>query len=415
MIKLLDESDKCKKNNCNCENINKYFSQDELNNLNGSAQQTKSKHEYLESYFKKWCEILVAAKNKKDEYIYENLFYVEPFSNAGIYKCGHEGSPLIALRQIKKMQLSERYTNRNIHFHLIFNDYDENKIIILKECVKSLGIEEFANGNYIKIEYYCQDANTFTNKILPPIVYKIKNKKVLFFIDPYKVANDTYSFRNLVSILNDKDTEIIFNHMVSDSVRNFVKHPKTYENFYEGLTVEKVNGFPNKSIDLNDYLIKKIKEEISLKSIYDCSFPMYTTRRGLLYFLVFFTHHEKGLEVLKESIWKISDGKLSHQNTKAESANKQLGLFDTTKIEQEISGIKIHKKIEELAVILKKEFAGKEVTIEEIEKFVLIKTIFLKTHIKRKSLIPMHEKGEIENLTKQGKKQYPAGTKIKFT
>ena len=71
---------------------------------------------------------------------------------------------------------------------------------------------------------------------------------------------------------------------------------------------------------------------------------------------------------------------------------------------------------------LKKEiyarFVGQEVSIEEIEEFVIEETAFLKSHIRKGALLPMEESEPPQIKVHYNKERrrgaYPRGTIIKF-
>ncbi|WP_027127956.1 three-Cys-motif partner protein TcmP [Fusobacterium perfoetens] len=350
--------------------------------LDEYKEQTEHKHEYLKEYLPVWFYILINRKISNN-IKYNNIIYVDSFSNAGEYKNGEEGSPIIALKIFNDILLKNK--DKKVRVKCYFNDYNEERIIHLKELIEKMSLD-----NRIKVEYDEITANEHIKKVMK-IIKRYSNKKVLFFIDPYKIADDIVSMSNMKQILEDDDTEIIFNHMVSDVVRNIKEYPEKYKNFYR---LDK--NLQKSGKEFNEIFINNLKKEVD-KEIYTASYEFLNTKNVTIYFLVFITHHPRGYEKIKEAIWRVSDGDLQHKN-KGEKNNLNLSLFSdeaNKKLKKEKREINIKNKVEDLKEILINEFKGKKVTYQDICKFVVEKTIFIESHIQRKTLTPLQEEGKI--------------------
>lgn len=124
------------------------------------------------------------------------------------------------------------------------------------------------------------------------------------------------------------------------------------------------------------------------------------------YFLFFGTNNLTGLKKMKEAMWKV-DGEGRFQFSDAANNPNQSLLFE---VEPRYSLLKKY---------IVEQFAGKEVSVEEIERFVLISTPFRETHFKRQILKPMEEAKPPEirvvssNLQRR-KGSFPEGTRVKF-
>lgn len=355
-------------------------------------EQTEHKHKYLRAYLATWFKILINHKTAANEK-YSQIIYVDSFSNAGEYTKHEKGSPLIALEIFNNILNSEKNKDLDIQIKCYFNDYDNSRVEHLKELISKESFDK-----RIEIKYSAITANEHIADVMKEIK-KYSSKKALFFIDPYSVAGDVVSLNSLKLILENNDTEIIFNHMVSDVVRNIKNYPEKYGTFYK---LEKnISNVPKKGKEFNDIFTNNLKKEIS-KEIYIASYEFLNTKNVTIYFLVFITHHIRGYEKMKEAIWRVSDGELCHKN-KGDKNCENLSLFsneDNNKLKQEKKEINIKNKVEDLKEILINKFKGKEVTYQEIYDFVLKYTIFTKGHIQQKTLTPLEKEKKLIRLGK---------------
>jgi hypothetical protein len=122
-----------------------------------------------------------------------------------------------------------------------------------------------------------------------------------------------------------------------------------------------------------------------------------------LYSLFFATRHTKGLQVMKEAMWKIDP-------TNGERFSDRLvsnpTLFD---------GVPNYEELKSALVL---EFQGRTATIEEIEEFTLVETRFLPKHLREPVLMPLEAAGEIEVLNarpRRQKRHFPPGTLVRFS
>lgn len=371
--------------------------------LDPYGEQTEAKHKYFKDYFFKWVTIIGNSNYCK------NLIYVDSFSNAGKYQDGSVGSPIIALDCINSYIKKNECTNR---FYVFLNDYDQERIDYLKNIVQS---RHYSKN--IVVDFKCMEANDHIEFVLKRIKI-IHSKKSFFFIDPYKVADNVIEIDKLVEILHDDNySELIFNHMVFDTVRNIKTFPEKYLPFYKGveeksidsLTGDKYNQIVIEYITANSCTAKN-------KKIYFASYPFLNSRNRELYYLLIFTKHPVGFNKIKESLWYVSDGILEHKNSV--QSKDQLSLFDTCGeiVTKCVNDYTINVKLEHLRELILEEFTGKTVFIEDLIKFVEEETIFHTGQLKTKTLRPLEQEGKIKYINGVRKKNYtyPAKTELKF-
>ena len=120
------------------------------------------------------------------------------------------------------------------------------------------------------------------------------------------------------------------------------------------------------------------------------------------YFLIFGTHHPKGVEAMKQAMWKV-DPAGRFQFSDATNPD-QPTLFGE------------HPDYDQLRDLILARFKGQEAWITEVLDFVLTGTAFLPSHVRRHVLAPLEKAAEIVVVASPRKKAraYPPGTRIRF-
>ena len=135
---------------------------------------------------------------------------------------------------------------------------------------------------------------------------------------------------------------------------------------------------------------------------YPRAFEMMDKGNRTEYFLIFATHHIDGLKAIKRAMWTV-DPSGSFQFSDA-TVSSQLALFSPEPDFHQLKGLIIEQ------------FSGREVTVEEVELFVVTETPFMESHFKRQILAPMEKSDQLEVAETPRKKRYtyPPGTMIRF-
>ncbi len=146
-------------------------------------------------------------------------------------------------------------------------------------------------------------------------------------------------------------------------------------------------------------------EQLRKAAGYARSFEMLNQGNRTDYFLFFASNSLKGLEKMKESMWKV-DPSGEFQFSDFTDASAQLSLF------------RDEPHFAVLRKMITSYFGGKEVAIKQLEDWVVAETLFLRTHIKTKVLAPMEKEGALSVPNpKQGRRSctYPEGTVVRFS
>ena len=159
------------------------------NLLNHSEAKVRLLGEYLKRYLNIIC---------NDGYTKRIKIY-DLFCGEGLYENGGEGSPLVALRQVKDIHfvnVAKSVSIPKIDCH--FNDIDGNKVEKVKQAVKdkTLYYPEFGEIEYATNDYQVEYENLL--EILPKL--KSQTQKAFIFIDPYEYKHiKTNQIKNLMA------------------------------------------------------------------------------------------------------------------------------------------------------------------------------------------------------------------------
>jgi hypothetical protein len=141
------------------------------------------------------------------------------------------------------------------------------------------------------------------------------------------------------------------------------------------------------------------------KAKYVRTFKMINKSNRTDYYLFFATNNYDGLKKMKEAMWKVDEQ----------------GFFefsDATYNPAQATLFELKPDFSKLKRLIINEFKGKTVSVENLERFVVIQTPFLGSHFKRQILKPMEESNPseviIESIGKRRRGTFPEGTQIKF-
>lgn len=336
---------------------------------------TLAKHEILKKYLNAWIPIL--TKNNK------RVIFIDGFAGPGEYKGGELGSPVLVLNTALKSNI-----DKNTEVIFIFIEDKKKRCCFLENKLKDIKLPD-----NIKYECVYGHFSEEITKILDDLDQKEKKIAPTFvFIDPFGIKD--VPFDVIKRIMKNDKCEILITFMCRDVNR------------FKSLTQnEDIN---NKLFGTEEWKNTKdipelYKRQLEKIAKYVISFKMINKHNQNNYILFFGTNHIRGLEKMKDSMWKV-DPKGDFQFSSFDYDPKQTVLI------QQKPNFSILKNM------IIKEYAGKLVSIEELELFVSTKTFFKKSHFKTSILKPLEKDGKI-NVEYDGKRnvgQYPPNTKIKF-
>ncbi|WP_158318948.1 three-Cys-motif partner protein TcmP [Robertmurraya kyonggiensis] len=343
-------------------------------------EHTKAKHKILKNYLGAWFPIMAFTNPK--------IIYIDGFAGPGRYKNGEDGSPIYALKIAK--EIYEAHLNRleNKEFVFFFIEANKSNYKSLQHEISQLSLpknfkiitknEEFSETMEKLFSFF-----DTTGKGLAP---------TFAFIDPF--GTKYVPFEIVKKIMSYTKCEVFFNHMYSGVLRSkdVTDHTQLYG-------TDKWKYCLNKPEKLTELYAFQLQDQAGV--LYTRSFNVRNRKNAHIFDLIYATNNTLGLEKMKEAMWKADP--LGNFQFRDITIPGQIVLFE---LEPDLSLLK---------KFLLNEFKGKQVSISEIENFVLLKTPYLKGHIKNKTLVPMLKDDLISVLRPTGSKSgFKEGTLITF-
>ncbi len=283
--------------------------------LEQAKPHTIKKFEIIDKYVDGWARKILGYNGKDGQSGSKGVIYIDCMSNAGMYinELGDEVRGT-ALRVAATLQnIVKDYPDKEAI--LFFNDYDQEKIDALTGYLREYHLGDDDNEQ-VTIVYDCGDRDEFLEKLDPIIRQKYCGYNTLLLYDPYKA---TLNWDAITPFIN-RWGEVIINHMVSDTTRGAKqakkdsvkqKYQKTYQK-----NIEDIIAVGSDKAKLEKIIVDIIKD--SADSNYDtfiASFPFFTRKNGLLYNLIYCTHHVEGMKLFKHMTWDAFGGKSSMKKT----------------------------------------------------------------------------------------------------
>ncbi|MEM2954320.1 MAG: three-Cys-motif partner protein TcmP [Candidatus Bathyarchaeia archaeon] len=350
---------------------------------------TRAKHVILENYLKAWFPILFKWEDK--------IIYLDGFAGPGLYAGGEIGSPIIALKTALEHKLSERF--KEIIFFFI--EKDKKRAEILSMILK----QKFPNlPKNIKYIVESSEFAPTLERVLDYLEEKgAKLAPTFAFLDPFGFSG--FPMQLIGRMMSYDKCEVLITFMAG-FVRRFLDELR--EPVLNALyaTDEWKKARSMKEEERVSFLLKLYERQ--LKTVggarYVRSFEMVGPYNQVIYYLVYGTKHWKGLEVMKEAMWKV-DPRGTYRFSDITDVNQAyiINYQDTP------------HWIPSAAQTVYEHFRGKAVSSEEIRRFVIVDTPF----IYRKAILKCLEQAippKIINVTGRSRKfSYPNGCRITFS
>ena len=253
---------------------------------------TSAKHAILENYLKAWFPILARWSDR--------IIYLDGFAGPGIYAGGEEGSPVIAMRTAINHSLLKQFRTKIVFY---FIEKDRARAAKLKEVLedrfprppKEMMYEVEGAEFAPTLEHVLDQLEKQGAKLAPTFA----------FLDPFGFSGLPM---NLIGRLMSYDKcEVLITFMLG-----FIKR------FADELRESALNEFfgtnewrnvrtiadPRKAEMFLQNLYERQLKEVG-GAYYVRNFGMIGEQNQLIYYLVYGTKHWRGLEVMKEAMWKV--------------------------------------------------------------------------------------------------------------
>ncbi len=365
-------------------------------------EQTKIKHELLESYISPWMGILYSHQ-KRTRGLRQLLIYVEGFSGPGIYYENENKDSMCSGSPIIVAEKANEYIDLDRQRHFLMYCMDSNP-----ECVNLL-TEKLDKANKYKQDWKVYNA-IFEEKI-GDIIQDINRRglsgyPIFFFLDPFGYTG--YPINIIKKILEYERAEVFINFMIYDIVR-FCKEEEYKEKLIEQFGCDdfiKAGAIENseeKQAFLLNLYVKNLYEIANAEFVmpFRVNTPDMGTRPR--FYLIHASNHLKALKTMKNEMYKLSESEYSFE---AIGVSSQLTLFEDPN--------KVELKDALLAYI--KDRNPQYIPYTEIENWAYAKTSGVSRTIKD-TLVELEQqdkKIEIKRKPRQRTTTVTPGAKIKY-
>ncbi len=320
------------------------------------SSHTRAKHEILRRYLQAWTPILSHGG-------FPDIIYIDGFAGPGRYSEGEDGSPIIALRAALDQSIPS-----STRLFFLFVERDPERAAVLQEIVD--GIQRPSNFR-VKVA----PGSTFEAEVTELIEFYSSRHRPLpptfAFVDPFGWTGVPFSL--LAQIIGHPSCEVLVNFMYEEINRFLTQsdQPENFDSFFgTGEWRACVSGSPQqRNRCLQDLYVRQLRDAAG--ATYVRSFEMRNEAGATDYFLFYATKSLKGLQKMKEAMWKV-DPKGEFKFSDATDPNQMIMFGDPP--------------IDVLRKQILERFAGREATVQEVEEFVLANTAFRETHYKRQVL-----------------------------
>ena len=350
--------------------------------IQDKKEQTTYKIAYIKEYISYWIEVSIHRPNIK----YIN--FIDCMCNAGIYADGD----LATSMEVLKIFREKAYQNPDKEFNVYLNDISLERIEIITKISQKIISSPVTN---IKIHINSMDVNVYLQK--NTIFYTTcKFGATVLFVDPYDFG--TVHISSIQRFIKNFYCEVIFNVFTSDYVRNGIDH-RIRECIGDAKNI-------NNKEDLIDYIISQLQIE-NIK--YHFSYRFHTATNTELYQIMFFTPHSRGIEKLKEALWKTFNGRFYHRNGKESYKDKgQVCFFDDNDDKNMLLNIHASQAQE----LLFKYFEGQILDYVTIKNFLLQKTMLQESHCIHYVLTPLIEANKIRKMNLKDRRNFKSDSFI---
>lgn len=350
---------------------------------------TAKKHEILRRYFEAWLPIMARWNGR--------VVYIDGFAGPGSYSAGEDGSPVVVLKAAR----DHAYP---ISGELVCIFVEDN----LERCKHLKGVLEELSATlptHLKWSVVHGKFDQHLTKTLTLIETQKENAApTLVFIDPFGFSHTP--FETIRNVLRNGRSEVLVNFMYEE-VNRFLsidKHAADYDQLFGTSEWRAVLGFSeaaDRRKAIHDIYLKQLKTTARFVH----SFEMLNKGNSTDYFLFFATNGLKGLEKMKEAMWKVDDTG-SFQFSDHTDARRLLSLFSA------------QPNLVPLRDAILRTFRGKDVAVEKLRDWLIAETEFLPKHLKVPILAPMELSGELTVVNpspKRRKGTFSDGTILRFT
>lgn len=170
--------------------------------LDEAKLHTQYKIKYIKDYVRRWLNVAVNSRQR-------NIVFIDSMCNAGIYKNGVKGTCI----EVIELFIEYAKENQAKQFYVFLNDYDQDKIMVLKKLISN-----YNTPNNLRINITDKDVVKYLTLLIEKNIFS-NSCFTLLYTDPYN-----FGIPNLLTTIKtfiDKFyCELLFNYFSSDVTRN---------------------------------------------------------------------------------------------------------------------------------------------------------------------------------------------------
>ena len=352
-------------------------------------EHTRAKHTILRTYLDAWLPIMGMRWNSR-------LVLIDAFAGPGVYAGEEPGSPIIMLNAFLEHTLRETIKAELV---FVFIDEDADRVQKLQEQIALLGKlpeqvkVQVINGRYEEEFAGLLDSVESQGAELAP---------TFAFIDPFGYSDAPMTLTG--RFLQFERCEVLIYVPIPD-VNRFIEREgqdRALNSLYGGSDWKHAKALRGR--ERMNFLHDLFKTKLENECKHVRSFQIVGKHSARGYHLFFGTRHKRGLEKMKEAMWKAAP--LSGARFEDSTDPNALVLFGS------------EVDTGPLVAALRDKFGTKPFGIENALDFTLVHTPYLPTHVKTRTLRPLERLGELEVISASSARrrgQYPDGTRLRFT
>lgn len=314
---------------------------------------TRAKLDILRRYLQAWFPILAMGRHPR-------VVYIDGFAGPGRYEDGEEGSPLIALRAVLNRPLA---LGAELEFHFVEADPE---VRLHLECQLDELAPLLRGRPRISVEIHGKEFARAYPAIAKRLGSPANVVPTFALIDPFGWTGVPFSI--VSELMARSSTEVVFNFM-HEEINRFLAHTDQPENF------DALFGVPTwrECLPLTGHrrtyaLHDLYQNQLRTRCRYVRSFTMVNRSRRVDYFLFFGTNSLKGLERMKDSMWKVApSGDFCFSDA---TDPEELTLFGS------------EPDLRLLVAAIRKQYGGQFALVDDLYKKALTDTPFLAKHVR---------------------------------
>jgi len=347
---------------------------------------TKAKHQILEEYLKAWFPILLRWQSR--------VLYLDGFAGPGIYSGGEEGSPIIALR----VALTHRFAERFGEIVFLFIEENQDRAEMLRNVIKS----KFGS---LPKSIVCDVQSAEFQVTLEEGLNDLEKRGAMLaptfaFLDPFGFSG--FPLTVVKRLLSYDKSETLITFMVGFVNRFALEQSETITELFG---TDEWKRIPDSADSAEREKLWINLYETQLKAVgskYVRSFRMIGERNQTIYYLVYATKDPKGMDVMKNVMWKV-DRRGTYRFSDITDPGQSY-IIDYSR-----EDVWIPSAAKEVYA----RFQGESVSCEDVDTFVTVNTRF---RFRKGILQHLEELGRISKVTgRKRAKSFPDGCTITFS